>query len=68
MKTMLSTFYLTRLSWNRTEEVDGELQSYRTYIVGGSLVGYPMMIYGRTPHIALGGTALAPHNADIFVE
>ena len=65
-KTMFSFWYLTRISWNETDETTGE--EYRTYVVGGSYVGCPTFTYGRTPFGAYGGTALNPDVMDVFVE
>lgn len=62
---MLSTWYLTRLSWNATDETGEE---YKTYIIGGSFVGVPSFTYARSPFAAIGATALNPDIMDMFVE
>ena len=63
---MNSIWYLTRLSWNETESSTGE--EYRTYMLGGSIVGMPFFTYARTPFGAIGATALNPDITDVFVE
>ena len=65
-KTMLSTWYLTRISWNATDEATGE--EYKTYISGGSYVGIPDFTYKRGPFGTYGATALNPDVMDLFVE
>ena len=56
-KQMQSMWYMMSLRWG-----DGK------YIVGGSTVGLPIFSYGRSNHLAFGGTALNPDNTDLYVE
>ena len=65
-KTMLSTWYLTRLSWNATDEATGE--EYKTYMIGGSVPGLIFFTHMRSPFASFGVTASNPDVMDIFVE
>jgi len=67
-KTRASQFYLSRVSWKRQEVVDGVTETYKTYLAGGFLVGYPIMAYGRTPMLAYGATSVNCPNQDVFVD
>ena len=65
LKVINSIWYLTRLSWNET---DSSGEEYKTYMLGGSIVGMPFFTYARTPFAAIGATALNPDITDVFVE
>jgi penicillin amidase len=64
-KSVMSTWYVTRLSWKNhtnTNEIN------KVHLTGASVVGTPMFSHGRTPHMAWGVTALNPDSTDMFVE
>lgn len=63
---MLSTWYMTRLRWNVTNSLTGE--TFRTSVIGASLIGSPIMTHGRSPFVAWGVTAINPDVTDIYVE
>lgn len=67
---MHSWFYLTRITWNETIPAteDTEASEYKTYLIGGTFIGLPMFLYGRSPFAAWGITALNPDVMDLFVE
>jgi len=65
-KSILSLWYITRVSWNETDSITGE--SYRTFLTGGTLVGTPAFTHARSPLGAMGVTALNPDVTDLFVE
>lgn len=69
-KAASSYFYLTRISWNETRlaEETGEEEEYKTYLIGGTLIGVPQFMYGRTPFASWGVTALYPDVMDLYVE
>lgn len=68
-KAVNSYFYLTRVTWNETRLAEsGEEEEYKTYLIGGTLLGVPQFTYGRTPFASWGVTALYPDNMDLYVE
>jgi penicillin amidase len=67
-KSKASQFYLSRISYNNKEVVNGVTETYRTYFAGGFLVGYPILAYGRNPLLAWGATSISCPNQDIFVD
>lgn len=75
VKAVNSYFYLTRLTWNETKELqagatlaEDEDAEYKTYLIGASLVGLPVISYGRSPFASWGISALYPDVIDLFVE
>lgn len=70
---MHSKYYLTRVTWNETHSVTNEdgtegIEEYKTYLIGGSVVGVPEFRYGRTPFASWGVTPRETHSVDLFVE
>jgi penicillin G amidase len=57
---------MTRLRWNVTDVITGE--TYRTYLVGATVVGTSTITHGRTPIMGWGLTAINPDITDLFVE
>lgn len=57
---------MTRISWNVKDVVTGE--TYRTSILGASVVGTPSITHGRSSIAAWGVTAINPDVTDLFVE
>ena len=43
-------------------------EEYKTYLIGGSLVGLPSITYGRSPFASWGVTGLIPDVMDLFIE
>lgn len=72
VKAVNSYFYLTRLTWNETKDepqlVEGEDSEYKTYLIGASLVGLPVISFGRSPFASWGTSALYPDVMDLFIE
>ena len=57
---------MTRMRWNVTDTQTGE--TFRTSVIGASLIGCPMMTHGRSPFMAWGVTAINPDVTDLYVE
>ena len=49
-------------------EPQEEDEEYKTYLIGGTIIGLPAFLYGRSPFAAWGVTALNPDVIDLFVE
>lgn len=43
-------------------------EEYKTYIVGGTIIGIPGFLYGRSPFASWGVTALNPDVVDLYIE
>ena len=63
-------WYLTGLTWKKNFNGPSDLEDdgKERYIIGGSVVGLPVISYGRSANYAWGATAVNPDNSDLFVE
>jgi len=64
------TWYGVRLRWNETvtDPSRSDSSSYRTYLVGQSIVGTPLFSHFESPFMAGGVTSLNPDAQDLFLE
>jgi len=64
-KSVMSMWYVTRLSWKRHRNSDS---TEKTSLTIASMVGTVVFTHGRSKHLAWGITALNPDVTDLFVE